>query len=243
MQRPVVLYLCGRLRLALLRGAAVAVTAVCCSIPAALAAVDFAGNAATPVTGAPPGPALGARSGAKAPPVTKPVSKPLWQELTAEQQLSLKPLAAQWNTLGQTQKRKWIAIATGYPRLAPLEQAKMHNRMTDWVGLSSSQRAQARLNFEEAKKMTPDEKTASWQAYMALPAEEKKRLSAGAASKPPGVAATSKPVQAQKLAVVPTRPASAKQGPKMAAIQPSVDQNTLLPGSPPGTEAAGTEKN
>ena len=242
MQRPVVLHLCGWLRLALCRGAAVAVTAVCCSMPAALAAVDFAGRAATPVTGPPPGPALGARSGAKAP-VTKPVSKPLWQELTAEQQLSLKPLAAQWNTLGQTQKRKWIAIATGYPRLAPLEQAKMHNRMTDWVGLSSSQRAQARLNFEESKKMTPDEKNANWQAYLALPAEEKKRLSAGAASKPPGVAATSKPVQTQKLALVPTRPASAKQGPKMAAIKPTVDQNTLLPGSPPDTEAAGAEKN
>lgn len=242
MQRPVVLHLFGWLRLALWRGAAVAVTAVCCSMPAAFAAVDFAGNAAIPVTGAPPGPALGAGPGAKAP-VTKPVSKPLWQELTAEQQLSLKPLAAQWNTLGQTQKRKWIAIATGYPRLAPLEQAKMHNRMTDWVGLSSSQRAQARLNFEESKKCRLTKKTPTGRPTWLYRPKKRKDCQLVPQANRPVWRPQANQFRHKKLAVVPTRPASAKQGPKMAAIQPSVDQNTLLPGSPPGTEAVGAEKN
>ncbi len=159
--------------------------------------------------------------------------KPDWQDLSPSQQRSLKPLAEKWNTLAETQKRKWIAIAANYPKLAPAEQEKLHGRMTEWVSLSQQQRAQARLNFAESKKLTPTQKAATWNAYQALSPEEKQKLARSAPPKLAGAAAAAKPVPSHKLTNVPVTKQSAKQVPKMAAASHSVDHNTLLPQSKP----------
>ena len=171
------------------------------------------------------------------------VSKPLWNELTIAQQVSLKPLAANWSSLGQAQKRKWMAIATSYPKLSADEQAKLHSRMTDWATLSQHQRAQARLNFAETKLVTPSQKTATWQAYQALSPDEKKKLATQANTKGTGVAAVARPVAPQKLASIPVSRATPKQGLKMAAANPELDQNTLLPNTPSQAEPAVSSKN
>lgn len=163
----------------------------------------------------------------------KPLSKPGWQDLTPAQQLSLKPLAANWSGLSQGQKRKWIAISAGYAKLSPTEQATMHSRMTEWAGLSQSQRAQARLNFADTKQVDTSQKAANWQAYQALSAEEKKKLGITAPHIPAGAAATAKPVHPQRLATVPVNRLNLTQGPKMAAANHPVDPNTLLPVTDP----------
>ncbi len=163
--------------------------------------------------------------------------KPGWQDLSPSQQLSLKPLAEKWNTLAETQKRKWIAIAANYPKLAPAEQEKLHGRMTEWVSLSQQQRAQARLNFAESKKLTPAQKAATWNAYQALSPEEKQKLARSAPVKPVGAAAAAKPVAPQKLTAVPETRQTARQTPKMAAASHSVNRNTLLPQAKPETSA------
>ena len=170
-------------------------------------------------------------------------SKPDWQELTPAQQLSLKPLAANWNTLGEAQKRKWIAIAGNYPSLASTEQAKLHSRMTEWVSLSQQQRDQARLNFARSKQLAPTQKTATWQAYQALSPEEKQKLAISATPKPVGAAAAAKPVPRQKLAAVPVTRQTPKQMPKLAAATHGVNPNTLLPHSPPPVAPASAQKN
>ena len=170
-------------------------------------------------------------------------SKPAWQDLTPAQQLSLKPLAANWNTLGESHKRKWIAIAANYPSLAPAEQAKLHSRMTEWVSLSQQQRAQARLNFAQSKRLTPTQKAATWQAYQALSPEEKQKLAISAIPKPAGAAAAAKPVPPQKLAAVPVTRQTPKQTPKLSAATHAVNRNTLLPQSQSPVEPALTEKN
>lgn len=180
---------------------------------------------------------------AKTTSVLKISTKPAWQDLTPAQQLSLKPLAANWNTLGEAQKRKWIAIAVNYPSLAPAEQAKLHSRMTEWVSLSQQQRDQARLNFAKSKQLTPTQKTATWEAYQALSPEEKKKLAISAPPKPVGAAAAAKPVPPQKLATVPATRQTAKQMPKNAATPHAVNRNTLLPPSQPPVEPAPTPKN
>jgi len=156
-------------------------------------------------------------------------SKPNWHELTAAQQISLKPLSANWSSLGEAQKRKWIAIATSYPKLSNAEQVKLHSRMTDWAALSQHQRAQARLNFAETILATPSQKTATWQAYQALSPAEKKKLGSLSSTKGSGVAAVARPVSPQKLVTSPLSRPSPKQGLKMAAAKSAVDQNTLLP--------------
>ncbi len=161
----------------------------------------------------------------------KRTSKPAWQDLTPAQKVSLKPLAANWNTLTESQKRKWIAIAANYPSLAPTEQAKLHNRMTDWVALSQQQRAQARLNFAQSKQLDRTEKTATWQAYQALSPEEKQKLAVSAVPKPAGAAAATKPVPPQKLTAVPVTRHIPKQTPRIATADSALDRNTLLPRS------------
>ncbi|MDD5335710.1 MAG: DUF3106 domain-containing protein [Rhodoferax sp.] len=170
-------------------------------------------------------------------------SRPSWQDLTPLQQLSLKPLAANWSTLGEAQKRKWIAIAQNYPNLAPTEQAKLHSRMTEWVSLSQQQRNQARLNFAQTKQLTPSQKTATWKAYQALTPEERQKLAVSAASKPGGAATAAKPVPRQKLAVVPVTRHTHQATPKLAGTNHAVNHNTLLPQSLPPAEAAPTQKN
>lgn len=161
--------------------------------------------------------------------VAKPATRPLWRELSASQQQALAPLAAHWDTLGEPHKRKWIALSANFPKMSGEEQAKLHSRMTEWVSLSPQQRTIARLNYGATRKLSPDDKKAKWEAYQALPPEEKKKLAAKAA-KPPGTAAALKPVPAEKLAAVPKlqqRPAS--KAPRIAAAPNQVDHHTLLP--------------
>jgi hypothetical protein len=170
-------------------------------------------------------------------------SKPSWQDLTASQQLSLMPLAANWNTLGEAQKRKWIAISANYPGLPPAEQAKLHSRMTEWVSLSQQQREQVRLNFAQSKKLSPNQKAATWQAYQALDPVEKKKLATAATPKPLGAATALKPVPSQKLATVPVTRQTQKNQSVVATTEHVVNRNTLLPRSQPLTEPAPSQKN
>ena len=170
-------------------------------------------------------------------------SKPAWQDLTRVQQMSLEPLAAKWNSLGEAQKRKWLAIASNYPKLTPQEQEKLHSRMTEWVSLSQQQRAEARLNFAQSKQLTPSQKNATWQAYQELSPEEKQKLATSATPKPAGAAAAAKPIPPQKLAVAPVTKPSPKAPPKMAASNHTLNHNTLLPPIQPALAPASTQKN
>jgi hypothetical protein len=164
----------------------------------------------------------------------KPITKPLWTELTPAQRQALAPLAPpQWDTVSEAQKRKWLALSENYPKMSGAEQAKLHSRMSDWVALSPQQRTQARLNFGETKQIPADDKKAKWEAYQALPPEEKRKLAAGA-PKPPATAAAVKPVPAEKLATVPksqsqTRTRQQQTPPRVATAPNQVDHNTLLP--------------
>lgn len=155
-------------------------------------------------------------------------AKSAWKDLTPAQQQALKPLAEHWSSLAEERKRKWLAISRNYPSLPPAEQAKLHSRMSEWVSLSQQQRTQARLNFVETKRLTPEQKAEQWQAYQALSPEEKKKLAAKAPSKPAGVAVV-KPASSQKLVDVPVTRHAPIKGARLAAAKHPIQQNTLLP--------------
>lgn len=157
----------------------------------------------------------------------KHVTKPLWSELKPAQQQALAPLSSKWDTVSEAQKRKWLALSQNFPGMSGAEQAKLHSRMSEWAALSPQQRTQARLNFGETKQLSPDDKKAKWEAYQALPAEEKSKLAASA-PKPPGTAAAVKPVPPEKLADVP-KPKRVAKTPRIEAAPGQVDHNTLLP--------------
>ena len=168
------------------------------------------------------------------------LSKPAWTALTPVQQLSLRPLALNWDSLSEAQKRKWLEISKNYQSLPPEDQNTLHSRMNEWVALSPQQRAEARLNFattkELSKQLTPDEKKAKWQTYQALSPEEKQKLAATAPTRPLGAATAVVPVSPKKLAAIPPhgKKPDAKGAPELA---PSPTTNLpALQGEPaPGT--------
>jgi hypothetical protein len=157
-------------------------------------------------------------------------ARPTWAELTPPQQQALAPLSGTWRTLGESHKRKWLALSENFSTLPAPEQARLHSRMTEWAALSPQQRNRARLNYAEARKVEPSEKRAKWEAYQALSPEEKRRLAGTAAAKPtpPATALAVQPVPQQKLAKVP-KSKKAEGGAKIAVIPGQVDNNTLLP--------------
>lgn len=179
-----------------------------------------------------PAAAASARAGVKA-----SASGLDWSQLTAQQQQTLAPLAATWNTgMSEPQKRKWLEISKNYGSLAPQAQSTLNSRMKEWVAMSPQERAQARLNFgklnEIARQLTPEERKAQWEAYQALTPDEKQKLAATASPKPAGAATAVKPVAPQKLATVPFQAAS-KPAPKP---QPSP---LLPPARPVSAPSAG----
>ena len=161
-----------------------------------------------------------ARAQAGAPASKTATSRPLWATLNAEQQAALQPLAPHWDAISEPHKRKWLALSRNFASMKPEDQATLHSRMTDWAALSASQRAQARLNFAEVKRLPADERQAKWKAYQALSEEEKQKLADTARSaRPASAAVPTRPVPARKLAPVPTLPATLARGEHTPRIQ------------------------
>ncbi len=166
------------------------------------------------------------RPGASALPARESFPRPTWAQLTVQQQIALRPLASVWDPLSEAQKRKWLEISKNYPALPAEDQARMHSRMVEWVGMSPQQRAQARLNFAQTKELstalTAEEKKAKWQSYQALSAEEKEKLAQKATPKPAGAATAVKPVAPQKLTATsaPVEPRANRAETKITPLLP-----------------------
>lgn len=140
-------------------------------------------------------------------------------------------MAGKWHELGAERKRKWLELSKNFHTLPASEQAKIHSRMNEWVALSQQQRTQARLNYVETKKLSPQDKAAQWQAYQELSAAEKKRLAAKAPVKPAGVAVIKPAATAKKLTQIPVPPSAPKSVVPPTETSP-VQAGTLLPQAP-----------
>jgi hypothetical protein len=147
-----------------------------------------------------------------------------WRQLTPMQRQALAPLGAQWGALTPLQQNKWLNISKNFTQLPVADQVTMHSRMADWVDLSPQQRNLARLNFNQMQRLPKEDKKAKWEAYQALPAEEKRLLSASTASPAKSAAPTIKPLEAHRQVQTPVKP-SAGGAPQTAVI----DRKTLLP--------------
>ncbi len=148
-----------------------------------------------------------------------------WLQLGATEKRALAPLATRWGELSQTQRSKWRAIAQQFDQLSAAEQAVMHERMSEWVALSPTQRNQARLNFNTVQNLPKDEKKTKWDAYQSLSETQKRELSAGALSPSKTAAPSAKPANAERLVQPAVRTLPAAAIPARAPI----DQKTLLP--------------
>ena len=108
-----------------------------------------------------------------------------WRDLTPSQRSALAPLERDWSTINSPHKQKWLELSTRFPSMTRDERARVQTRMADWAKLTPQERSRARVNFEQAKQVPSKDRQARWEAYQALPPEQKRELADRAAPPPP----------------------------------------------------------
>lgn len=158
-----------------------------------------------------------------------------WSSLSPAQQKALQPLAAGWHTIDLPRRTKWIEIADRFPTLSPDEQARMQAKMTEWAQLSPADRGKARMLFQQAKQVSPGDRGSKWEAYQALPEDERRQLAERAAR----TASAARPAAAsQARAASGERSSGTKSNlvPNPAFAAPPVAVSpTIVQGSPGAT--------
>jgi hypothetical protein len=99
-----------------------------------------------------------------------------WARLNPQQRSVLAPLERDWSQVTPAQQQKWVEVANRYNTLPPDEKARVQQRMGEWSKLSPQDRARARLNFQEARQLGREERQQQWDAYRALPPEQRREL-------------------------------------------------------------------
>jgi hypothetical protein len=106
---------------------------------------------------------------------------PEWRSLRAEHRKALAPLEQDWSRLDNAQKQKWIEVAVRMPGMPSVERRRIQDRMSEWSNMTPAERGAARLRFLQAQGTDPEDRRARWEAYQALPGDQKKKLAARAA--------------------------------------------------------------
>jgi hypothetical protein len=136
-----------------------------------------------------------------------------WQALTPAQRSALEPLQSEWSSLNVQRKTKWLELAQRMPAMSAAERARIQLRMSEWARMTPADRGRARLQYQEARQMSPSDRQERWEAYQALPAEQRSAL----ASKPAPLAARANGAAGSSLKknVAPLAPAG--QAPRTVA--------------------------
>ena len=115
---------------------------------------------------------------------------PRWADLSPAHRKVLAPLSGDWNGLDARSKERWMDVAGRYPKMAPDEQQRANQRMGEWAHMTVAERTQARMNFQETRGVSKEEREARWKAYQALPDEKKRELAAKRVAAPASAAST-----------------------------------------------------
>lgn len=142
-----------------------------------------------------------------------------WAALTVQQQIALDPLKRDWQTIDAVRQQKWLDVAARFANLSATEQERVQQRMGEWASMTPEQRSRARLNFQESRQIDAEERQSRWEAYQALPADQRRELARKATAPAPTAPRTRE--DAAKSAIVPARPAAA---PTPQAVAPTVVQ-------------------
>jgi hypothetical protein len=109
--------------------------------------------------------------------------------------------------------------------------------MAEWARLTPAERGRARLQFQETRQISAEDRQASWQAYRALPDDERRELALRAKKPQPKAAA---PAEARASGAAPKRNvvnATARQA-TVRTVAP-----TLVQAKPGATTSLLTAKN
>lgn len=138
---------------------------------------------------------------------------PAWASLTPGQKAALAPLQRDWASIDLQRKQKWLEVAGRFPAMSTAERQRVQERMAEWARMTPVERTRARLQFQETRQFSPEDRQARWDAYQALPDDERAALAQRA--KPAGKAASSVETRApdtsaKRNLVTPTRQAAVK---------------------------------
>jgi hypothetical protein len=107
--------------------------------------------------------------------------------------------------------------------MPPEERQRIQQRMSEWSRMTPEERGRARLQFQEARQISPQERQARWDAYLALPAEERRALA---------VSATTVPKVKPKAAGAESAQKNTAAGATAAAAAPKTVAPTLVQAKP-----------
>lgn len=168
---------------------------------------------------------------------------PKFLSLSVDEQAALKPLEKDWAGISADRKQKWRVLAARFPKMSADERTRIQARMSEWAQMSPEQRGKVRLQFQEASKSAPQSRQAQWQAYQALPAEQKLELATKAAATPAAASLTS--TQAKSNIVNdPARAAPRRSvSPAVVQAQPGATTNLISKRvAPPSHQQTGQPK-
>lgn len=176
------------------------------------------------------GPPAQAQQPAPRPPPTAAAAAeqgPKWSSLTAAQRAALGPLQAEWPLIDTGRKQKWLEVASRFPSMSAEDRERVQVRMGEWVRMSPAERGRARLQFQETRQLSPQDRQARWEAYQALPSTERNALAAKGSTLPdkparPASPKAATPAEAPKRNLVTVAPAPAPNRP----VAPTVVQAT-----------------
>jgi hypothetical protein len=154
-----------------------------------------------------------------------------WSGLTPKQQALLAPLERDWPEISDTQRSKWLSATPTLATMSGEEIKRVHDRIRDWTMLSGSERLNARIGFQVTRQLTPEQRQARWEAYQALPAEERKALAEKAMARRQALAEA--PARAAKPLVAPK--SSSQPATPRPLVAPTLVASTLVQAKPGAT--------
>ena len=182
-------------------------------------------------------------------------SGPGWNSLNAEQRKALGPLERDWSSIDAARKSKWLEVAARFPAMPTADQQRVQERMAEWARMTPTERGRARLSFQESKQFSPEQKQARWEAYQALPDDERKALAdrnqpkaSAARSSPTGLGNDVAQKNAPTGSAMPSRvtasaPAARPVAPTMVQAKPGATTTLMTtPAEPPAHHRPGEPK-
>ena len=177
---------------------------------------------------------------------------PAWASLSAQQRSVLAPLQRDWHSIGAPRKAKWLEVAARFPAMPAEERERVQERMADWARMTPAERGRARLNFQESKQFTREQKQERWEAYQALPDAQRQALAERAkpAADPRKATADAAPLAASTPRKTAEQARTGASAPLVKPVAPTIVQakpgatTTLMtrPAAPPAHQQPGQPK-
>jgi len=98
---------------------------------------------------------------------------PAWAKLSLSQQKALAPLRQEWPSLSDGAKQRWLAIGSRFHSMTHRAQTRIQLRMAEWSKLTPAQRAEARLKYQQAARLSVKQRRDRWEAYQRLPPDQR----------------------------------------------------------------------